>query len=127
MKKIPKVTILKLDTDATQPSGKGALLDMVLVLSQTLPYDAERMFDHAWRNNMAMYKRSASLNGNRITVTCMEDELQGQVDMLKDVLSEVVRAYNERVEEEERRQEEADKNAADQKKRLLDLNDRLKF
>lgn len=127
MKLVPDIKIVKLDSDATAPSGKGKLLNMVLILSDSLPYDADTIFDQAWRNNMSMYKRSASLSGNRVTVTCLEDELQGQIDLLKDVLPQVVGIYNERIAMAEKRRQEAKDEAVATKERLSNLNDRLKF
>lgn len=121
------VTIVGFDDAATRPSGKGALLDMVLQLSTPASGSWSQIFELAWKQNMSMTKRNARVSGDTIIVTCMPDELQTQIDDLKGVVQKVNEKYRQLLDQSERIRAAQNTKAEHDRQKLQELKGNLKF
>ena len=121
------IRITGMDDKASGNSGEGALKRIVLLLSDTAPGPWAPMFERAWDSHFYMKKRRVTARGNTLTVNCASDELQDLINELKKVVAATNAAYNERVADDLRRQEEKQAKAAEDRQALKDLKDRLKF
>lgn len=121
------ISIVGFDDAATTPSGKGALMNMHLELSRAPDPSWANLFYANWKNYLSMNKRSSSIVHNSIVVVCLEDELQSQIDLLKQIIHSTNSNYKSALAKlkEEADKEEAAKEA--QKARLADLKNSLKF
>jgi hypothetical protein len=63
------IKIVALDDEASCPSGQGALLRLVLKLSQSAPSAWSQYFNDAWQQHLYIMKRRASVSGDRLYQT----------------------------------------------------------
>lgn len=122
------IKIVGLDVEGSRPSGKGALKNIPLKLSAAVSYDWASSFNVHWRQHFYMQKRAADASGDRITVTCMEDELaDGLLDELKKVVAETNQVFQAALDEAAG--QEAIKTAKDAADRqaLADVAKKLNF
>ena len=121
------IRLVELDDQASKPSGKGELVDLVLRLSAVPPHFWSAMFNVAWKNQFIMTKRDAYASGDIITVTCMPDELQGQIDVMKGVIGRVNAAYAAELGKAESTANEIRAKEAAEAIALEDLKGKLNF
>ena len=127
-KAFSEIKITELDDGASGPSGPGALMRLVLKLSDTAPYEWCEFFDRAWQQNFYMMKRSAHASGDNIEIICMPEELQNDhIPQLKKVVAETNASYAAYGAKQE--QLAAEQKAAQQKQKddLSKLKNDLKF
>lgn len=128
LRQFEPVKIVGMNPDASRPSGKGALLDIVLMLEPRPRGTWSDVFHNLWARHLYMMKRAVVVSGSSMTVTCMEDELEGG---LLAELQKVVEAANVAFKEiidrtdAERARQEAE--ALAERQRIAGLANRLKF
>lgn len=122
------IGIKEFDDKASSPSGEGALMRLVLRLSQSAPLQWSEYFNAAWRQHIYMMKRKAWVTGSTLEIICMPAELDiDHLSELKKVIAETNQAYRAHVEADNRRQAQADEETRRRKEELSKLKDRLKF
>lgn len=122
------IKIVALDDAASGPSGEGALVRLVLKLSQRAPTLWSQYFNHAWNQHIYMMKRRASVSGDRLEITCMPQELESHhLTQLNKIISETNNAYRKYTEEQTREKEIETERARRQKEELANLKSTLKF
>lgn len=87
------IRITELDDTASGPAESGPLMNMVLKLSAEAQADWRSSFDETWAKPALAMRRKAVIDGDRLTSTCMTYELQGQIDQLNGIISEVNETY----------------------------------
>lgn len=123
-----EIKIKELDDAASGPSGQGALMRLVLRLSQSAPGPWSDYFNQAWRQHIYMMKRRASVSGDRLEIVCMPDELQSDhVPELNKVIALTNAAYSAYAAEQNRLRQQATDEAKRQRDELASLKDSLKF
>lgn len=122
------IRINELDDAASGPSGEGALMRLVLRLSQSAPGPWSQYFNQAWQQHIYMTKRRASVAGDRLEIVCMRDELESDhLTELNKVIAETNAAYSAHATEEKRLRKQVEEEAKQQKDQLASLKGRLKF
>lgn len=122
------IKIKEFDNKASSPSGEGALMRLVLRLSRSVPPQWSEYFNAAWRQHVYMMKRKAWVDGGRLEIICMPDELEGDhLPELQKIIAETNDAYRSYVASSNRRQAQAEEQAKQQREQLSKLKDRLKF
>ena len=122
------IKITSLDESASRPSGQGALMCLVLRLSQTAPSYWAQFFNETWKQQLYAMKRRAAVSGSRLEIICMPDELDvDHLPELKKVIAEANQAYRAHAANEQRRQEQEAAEHRRQKEALAKLNKTLKF
>jgi hypothetical protein len=122
------IKIEAFDNSASSPSGEGALMRLVLRLSQSAPPAWSQYFNQSWQQHIYMMKRRAAVVGDRLEIICMPRELEGDhLPELKKVIAETNKAYRAYAAEQNRMKEEAAEEARRQKEELSGLKGRLKF
>jgi hypothetical protein len=122
------IKIVAMDDAASGPSGEGALLRLVLKLSQSAPTAWSQYFNESWRQHIYMMKRKASVSGDRLEIICMPDELESDhLPELKKIVGDTNEAYRKFAQERERRKEIEIETARRQSEALFNLKGRLKF
>lgn len=122
------IKIVALDDAASGPSGEGALLRLVLKLSQSAPTAWSRYFNEAWSQHLYMMKRRASASGDRLEIVCMPEELESDhLPELKKIVDETNQAYRRFATEQKRLKEIEVEAAKRQNEALANLKGRLKF
>ncbi|AZO54752.1 MULTISPECIES: hypothetical protein [unclassified Mesorhizobium] len=122
------IKIKALDDSASGPSGEGALMRLVLRLSQSAPAPWSQYFNKAWQQHIYMMKRRASVSGDRLEIICMPNELQADhIPELNKIITQTNAAYGAYAAEQTRlRQKTADESQR-QKDDLAKLKGQLKF
>jgi hypothetical protein len=123
------IKIVSLNDKATYKSDpNSALMNVVLDLSASVPYDWSNYFNQRWTAHIYMKKRKASVSGKRLEIYCVPDELQkDHIPELNKIISETNQAYRQYLM---RTQYEADAQAARdaaEMARLADIKSTLKF
>ncbi|MBH5399020.1 hypothetical protein HZZ13_14735 [Bradyrhizobium sp. CNPSo 4010] len=122
------IKIVELDEAATGPSGQGALVRIVLKLSQSAPSEWAEYFNNAWSQHIYMMKRRASVSGRTLEIVCMPNELEeDHLPELKKIIAETNQAYGAYANEQTRRRQEQEEIAQRQKDELAQLKGRLKL
>jgi hypothetical protein len=122
------ISIIELSDDESGPSGQGALMRIVLKLSAYAPPEWADYFHSAWRQHMYMMKRSVEIQGNRLVIICMPEELQtDHIPELNKVMSETNAAYKKYAAEKDKAQQARAENARRQKEELAKIKGQLKF
>jgi len=122
------IKIKELDDAASGPSGQGALMRLVLRLSESAPGPWSQYFNQAWQQHIYMMKRRASVSGDRLEITCMPDELQSDhLPELSKVIAQTNAAYGAHAAEQSRLRQQAADEAKRQKDELSSLKGKLKF
>lgn len=122
------IKIVALDDAASGPSGDGALIRLVLKLSDSAPSAWSQYFNEAWRQHLYMMKRRASVFGNRLEIICVPDELESDhLPELKKVVKETNEAYRKFEQEQKRLKEVEIETVRRQREALATLKGRLKF
>lgn len=122
------IKIRELDDAASGPSGEGALMRLVLRLSQSAPGTWSQYFNQAWQQHIYMKKRRASVSGDRLEIICMPDELEtDHLPELNKVIAETNTAYGAHAAEQSRLRQQAADEAERQKDQLANLKGKLKF
>lgn len=127
MTEFEDIKIVAMDDDASHPSGRGALMSIVLRLSETAPPKWADLFNLAWRQHFTMMKRNAHAFGDTIEVECMPDEVQGLVNEFKTVIDQVNEQYRKMLGLAEQRMEARKNKEAEERQALRDLKGKLKF
>lgn len=122
------IRIVDLDDKATRPSGEGALMTMVLRLSQSAPSAWVELFNHQWSQDFYMNKRRTMASGNRIEINCMPYELaEDHLPQLKKVVAETNTLYRQHLAHLQRQAEERAEAQRRQREEIADVKRRLKF
>ena len=122
------IRIVELDDEASLPSGEGALVRVVLRLSERAPSEWSQYFNDAWRLHLYMMKRRAIVSGDRLEIICMLEELErDHLPELNKVMAETNEAYRKYAQEQNRRREIENEAAQRHREALSNLKDRLKF
>ena len=126
--KFTDIKIVEMDDAASGPSGEGALVRVVLKLSQNAPGAWSQYFNEAWRQHIYMMKRKASASGDHLEIVCMPDELEkDHIPELNKIISDTNKAYQNYADAQSREKEIEMENARRQKEELASLKGRLKF
>ena len=127
-KQFEDIRIIAIDDKASRPSGQGALMDIVLRLSQIAPPEWADYFDDAWKQHIYMTKRNASASGNQITITCIPDDLESDhIPELKKVIADTNKAYGAYHAAKLREEQTAAEQARKQSETLSNLKKNIKF
>jgi hypothetical protein len=122
------IKIAELDDAASGPSGEGALLRLVLKLSQSTPSAWSQYFNDVWGQHFYMMKRRASISGDRLEIICMPEELEtDHLPELKKMIAKTNEAYGRYLEEEKGKKEIEMENTRRQREVLSGLKGRLKL
>ncbi|WP_426025226.1 hypothetical protein [Brevundimonas sp. TSRC1-1] len=122
------VSITGMNVNASHASGQGALKNIVLTLSGRPPYGWNDMFNGLWARHFYMMKRRAEVAGGQMTVTCMEDELEGGLlEELKKVVSEANQHFVAAQQEAENKRQQEAARGLEERQKLEGLANRLKF
>ena len=122
------IRIKELDDTASGPSGEGALVRLVLKLSQSAPEPWSTYFNQAWQQHIYMMKRRARVYGDSLEIVCMPEELEkDHVPELKKVIAETNEAYKKYAAQRERARQVEEEQAKRQTQQLSELKKRLKF
>lgn len=127
MTQFKDITITGLNDSRSAPSGRGILVNFVLNLSDHPPADWSSYFEKAWKQSFSMRKRAVTQTGNTLTVECLQDELQGQIDDLKPIIAETNAAYAKWAAEREAERKRSADEVAKQRADISDLKGKLKF
>ena len=133
MSNFQDIKIVGLDDEASKPHhGLGrdrrGLSDIELILSDSAPYEWAEYFNEVWKHKIYMVKRRASVSGDRLTITCVPEELEkDHLPELKKLIDETNQKYKEysakqQAEEEWRKQVEDG-----EKEKLRNLKNSIKF
>jgi len=123
------VTIVDLDVDRTEPSGKAAgLRHMHLRLSGEPPEEWVESFNNSRRFPRHGMWRHAWIEGAHIVVDCVPDEIeQYHLADLKQDVAVANKEYREHLQKAARAEEHDQREAANERKRLEELRKRLSF
>jgi hypothetical protein len=122
------IKIVALDDAASEPSGEGALMRIVLKLSASAPAVWAEHFNQAWHQHLYMMKRWAAVSGGRLEILCMPPELEADhIPELSKVIAQTNDAYRAFAAEQARQQQAVEEEALRQKQQLSVLKGRLKF
>lgn len=122
------IKIKELDDAASGPAGQGALMRLVLRLSESAPGPWSRYFNQAWQQHIYLMKRRASVSDDRLEIICMLDELQSKhLPELNKVIAQTNVAYGVYAAEQSRLRQQAADDAKRQKDELASLKGKLKF
>lgn len=124
---VQETLIIGMDDNASSGVKDTNLSNIVLTIAPEPDNQWVSMFHQAYQNHFSMMKRRVSIAGNKLTITCLDEELQDQVKQLQSVFRKTNVAYAEYMEQAEAtaRQEAAD--ALAERQRLADLSKNLKF
>jgi len=127
-KEFTDIKIVEMDDAASRPSGEGALIRIVLKLSQDTPPAWSQYFNHAWSQHIYMMKRRASVAGDRLDIVCVPGELQSDhIPELNKIIAETNEAYRKFAVAKMREREVEAENERRRKEELSDLKRNLKF
>jgi hypothetical protein len=121
------IKITGFDEASSGPSGEGTLMRMVLRLSDKAPLSWCDYFDAGWKSHHYMMKRRATAHQDSITVICLPDELQGQINELKPIVAQCNTAYREMLAAHEAQQAAARRDAQARRDALANLKGTLDF
>jgi hypothetical protein len=122
------IKIVSFDDDATHKSDpSSALVDAVLNLSASAPYEWSNYFNQRWAQHFYMRKRNASVSGMRLEVYCVPEELEDLIPELNKVIAETNQAYQKYLAQTQ--QKAAQQAAADaaEREKLAQIKSSLKF
>jgi len=115
------------DEESSKPDPSMALYDIVLTLSESAPYEWADYFNQRWKQHFYMMKRRASVSGSRLTVCCVPEELESQVNELKKVITETNQKYKEHFSIKQNQEEAKKQEEKVAKEKLSNLKDSIKF
>jgi hypothetical protein len=120
--------ITGMDPKGATAVESSALMNVPLTLSGRPPYEWSTIFDQLWKGHISMSKRRAQVVGGAVMVTCVPEELEGQLmDDLKTIILDTNKAFSRHLAGEERKQAATKAAQSQQAQKLNDLKDRLKF
>ncbi len=121
------IKILGIDNEASDRSEPGSeLLDVVLKLSASPPWEWADYFDARWKHELYMMKRRAYVSGASITITCVPSELESDhLSHLQAVIAETNATYRAHLTKAKTKENARRKKEAEDKAILDQLNTRL--
>jgi hypothetical protein len=122
------IKIKALDDAASGPFGEGALMRLVLRLSQSAPGPWSEYFNERWAGHIYGAKRRAAVFGDKLEIVCMPDELESDhLPELNNVIAETNEAYKKYIADRYRERQLEEQRMKRQAQELSDLKGRLKF
>jgi len=123
------IKIVSLDDEASYKSDpSSALINIVLNLSSSAPYEWSSYFNDRWIQQFYMMKRNASVSGKQLEIYCVPHELQtDHIPQLKKVIAETNQAYREYLAQKQQIAATQAASEADERKKLASIKADLKF
>lgn len=112
--------------ESTRRDPASGLFDVVLNLSALPPWEWSEYFNARWKQEFYMMKRHAYASGTGITITCVPSEIEtDHLSHLEAVINETNAAYRAHVARAAATQAATNKQEAEDKTTLDELNTRL--
>ncbi len=115
------------DKESSRPDPSMALYDIVLTLSESVPYEWADYFNQRWKQHFYMMKRRASVSGARLTIYCVPEELESQIQELKKVITETNQKYKEHLSIQKNQMETKKQEENEDKEKMSNLKGSIKF
>lgn len=128
VKQFQDIKIAGIDEKASGPSGEGALIRLVLRLTDNAPGEWSQLFNNTWGSHLYGMKRRASTYGDHLEIICVLDELESDhLPELKKVIADTNATYRRYLVQQAMEQKAEEEKAKRQEQQLSDLKSRLKF
>jgi hypothetical protein len=122
------IKIVSFDDEATHKSDpSSALVNAVLNLSASAPYEWSNYFNQRWSQHFYMQKRKASASGMRLEVYCVPDELKNLIPELNKVIAQTNQAYQQYLAQAQQQAEQQAAADAVEREKLAQIKNSLKF
>jgi endo-1,4-beta-mannosidase len=124
---VQETLIVSMDDRASSKVPNSNLSNIVLTIAPEPDNQWVLMFEQFYQHLFSTTKRKVSISGNKLTVTCLDEELQAQITQLQSVFRKTNTAYAAHMEETEMQARRDAADAIAERQRLADLANKLKF